>query len=439
MLSMELDRRWRRNSLFFVLLRLEARPDPGFALDAVGRVHLVGGIAFNIDDLQLTAFDLGRADRRVHDRLMPLAERHLYRSTATFECQVLLGGDGALLINHVAAFRLLVSGFHAQDRLRHLEGRVVRRHLVALLIARLQPTGEFALRRKRAERPARTQDGSVGNARAEPIDGGLASREDHLVLFEQSARCTLQDETLKVAAPHAGVDDLGAAAEERSYLGAELAGQQFRHLRRLHFDVGLQGLHGALEVGPGILAPRVVLIDACNRFYVGMALDEVKRDGHIIHCARGTGTEDILVAGVLEDPWRTAVEEDRELLQLFGNRRDCEAVAARYVPDDQIDPGHEIAKLGNLLLRPAGLVDDHEFDGRAGEALLGVGCWHAARIEELRHQLRRVACRNTEGTGRGPGQQRDDADLDRLLRPCRRYGQQRQENGQRGSQAEAGR
>ncbi len=84
------------------------------------------------------------------------------------------------------------------------------------------------------------------------------------MLFEQTTRRTLQHETLEVAAPHAGVDDLGAAAEKRGYLGSELAGQEFRHLRRLHFDAGLQGLHGVLEVGPGILAPGVVLIDACN-------------------------------------------------------------------------------------------------------------------------------------------------------------------------------
>src|SRR6266566_4596828 len=303
----------RRSCPLSVLLRLEARLDPGFAFDAIGRVHLIRGIALDIDDLQLTAFDLGRADGSVHDRLMPLAERHLDRSAGTFENQVLQRGDDALLIrSHVAgAFRLLVSGLHAQYRLRHLEGSIVRRHLVPILIARLQPAGELGIRRERPERPTRTQNGAVWNARAEPIDGGLACREDHLVLFEQTTRRTLQHETLEVAAPHAGVDDLGAAAEKRGYLGSELAGQEFRHLRRLHFDAGLQGLHGVLEVGPGILAPGVVLIDACNGFYVWIALDEVKRDGHVIHRARSTGAENVLVAGVLENSWRAAVEQDR--------------------------------------------------------------------------------------------------------------------------------
>ena len=255
----------RLRSYFF-----EAGLDPGFALDAVRRIHLVGRVARDVDDRELAARGLGGADRRIHHRLMALAERHLHGAARTLEGQVLERRDDLVLVGLVAAaaLGLLVGGLHAEDRLRHLERRIVRRHLVAVLIGGLQPARELGVGRERPERSARAEDGAVGNARAEPVDRRLARRQDHLVLLEQAARRALQHEALEIAAPQARMDHLGAAAEQRGDLGAELAGEQPRHLRGLHLDAGLQRLHRALEVGPGVLAPGVVLVDAGERLHV---------------------------------------------------------------------------------------------------------------------------------------------------------------------------
>ncbi len=317
------------------------------------------------------------------------------------------------------ALGLLVGGLHAEDRLRHLERRIVRRHLVAVRIGGLQPARELGVGRERPERSARAEDGAVGNARAEPVDRGLAGGEDHLVLLEQAARRALQHQPFEIAAPQAGMDHLGAAAEQRGDLGAELAGEQPRHLRGLHLDAGPQRLHRALEVGPGVLAPGVVLVDAGERLHVGKPLHQVERDRHVIHRAGRPGAEHIFVARVLEDARRAAVEQHGELLQLLGDRRDGEAVAARDVADHDVDPRHEVAELGDLLLRTAVLVDDHQLDRPAAEAFLGVGRRHGAGVEHLGGQLGGIARRHAERAGGRPEISVTMPILQRLLRHAR--------------------
>ena len=200
---------------------------------------------------------------------------------------------------------------------------------------------------------------------------------------------------------------------------------------------GLQRLHRALEVGPGVLAPGIVLVDARERFHVGNALEQIERDGDVIHRAGRPGTEHVLVARVFEDARRAAVEQNRELLQLFGHWRDRQAIAARDVADDDIDRGDKIAELGDLLLRTAGLVDDHELDRSAAEALLRVGCRHGAGIKQLGRQLGSIAGRNAERAGGRSREQRHDANFDRLLRWGYRHGEQRDERGQCRAQSEA--
>ena len=382
---------------------------------------------------------LGGADRRVHHGLVALAERHLHGAARTLEGQVLERRDDLVLVRLVAAaaLGLLVGGLQAEDRLRHLERRIVRRHLVAVRIGGLEPARELGVGRERSERSARAQDGAVGNARAEPVDRGLAGGEDHLVLLEQAARRALQHEAFEIAAPQARMDHLGAAAEQRGDLGAELAGEQLWHLRGLHLDAGPQRLHRALEVGPGVLAPGVVLVDAGERLHVGKPLDQIERDRDVIHRAGRPGAEHVFVARVLEDARRAAVEQDRELLQLLGDRRDGEAVAARDVADHDVDARHEIAELGDLLLRTAVLVDDHELDRPAAETLLRVGRRHGAGVEHLGGELGGIARRHAERAGGRSRDQRHDADLERLLRRRCRHGEQDREDSQQCGQNEA--
>src|SRR5438445_3298752 len=176
------------------------------------------------------------------------------------------------------------------------------------------------------------------------------------------------------------MDHLRPTTEERGDFGAELTRKKLRHLRGLHFDPRLEGLHGVLEVRPGVLTPGIVLIEARNRLYVGGALHQIERDGHVIHRAGWTGAEHIFIARVLEDARRAAVEQDGELLLLLGNGRDRQAIAARDVADHDVDPWHEIAILGHLLLRATRRVDDDELDRRSAEALLGIGCGYGARV-----------------------------------------------------------
>jgi hypothetical protein len=132
------------------------------------------------------------------------------------------------------------------------------------------------------------------------------------------------------------------------------------------------------------------------------------------------GAEHVFVACILEDAGRAAVEQHRELLELLGDGRDRQAIAARNVADDEVDARGEAAELGDLLLRTAVLIDDDELDRVAAETLLRVGGRQGTGIEHLGGKLGGVARRNPERSGRRPGDERDDADAHGLLRGKRR-------------------
>ncbi len=255
------------------------------------------------------------------------------------------------------------------------------------------------------------------------------------MLLEQAARRALQHQALEVAAPEARVDHVGAAREQRRDLGAELAGHELRHLRGLDLDAGLERLHRGLEVGPGILTPGIVLIDAGDRLHVRQPFEQIERDRDVIHGAVRAGAEHVLVACVLEDARRAAVEQHRELLELLGDRRDRQAVAARNVADDEIDARREAAELGDLLLRAARLVDDDELDRVAAKTFLRVGRGQGAGVEHLGGELGGVARRHAERAGCRPRHEGDDADAHRLLRGKRR-GARREPGGRYGGQQE---
>ena len=152
------------------------------------------------------------------------------------------------------------------------------------------------------------------------------------------------------------------------------------------------------------------------------------------------GAEEVVIRRVLEDARRPAVEEDGQLLQLFRERRDGEAVAAGDVADHQVDvlPLHEVAVLAHLLRRAARLVDEHELDRRSAEALFRVRRGKLACIQRLDQHFRRIPRGDAEGSRRSAGQERHHADPDRTgggrgrrlsgrLRACR--GQSENGNG----------
>src|SRR6185295_2522850 len=71
------------------LLRLEAALDPVRGLDALRGIDLLGRVALDVDQGDLAADQLGLAVGGLHDRLVPLAERHLHRAAGPFERHVL--------------------------------------------------------------------------------------------------------------------------------------------------------------------------------------------------------------------------------------------------------------------------------------------------------------------------------------------------------------
>ena len=167
-------------------------------------------------------------------------------------------------------------------------------------------------------------------------------------------------------------------------------------------------------------------------FDVRFAREQVAGRRHVVHGGVGAGAEQVLVARVLEDARRAAVEENGELLQLVGQRSDRETVAGGDVADHRIDvlPLDQVAVLGHLLGRAAGLVDDHDLDRRAVDALARVGRRQRAGVERLDGEFGRIPRRHAERPGRRSGQECDDAELHgaRLLGFCRKNSK----TGQRG-------
>src|SRR3954464_4104466 len=206
-------------------------------------------------------------------------------------------------------------------------------------------------------------------------------------------------------------------------LGVVLAGGEAWHLRGLHIEARHQHLHRRLEVAARVLAPGVVLVEPGDRLHARLRVLHVERGANRIHGRRGRGAEHVLVACVLEDARRAAVEEVGELLQLLGHRRDREAVAARDVADDEIDvlPLHQVTELGDLRGRAACLVEQHDLERRAAEALLAVRRRGLAVVQLLDYELGGVLRRYAERRGRRARQEGDDADL-HALRVRRRHG-----------------
>src|SRR5690606_28590708 len=155
---------------------------------------------------------------------------------------------------------------------------------------------------------------------------------------------------------------------------------------------------------PGILSPRVVLVDSRDLLHRRFQLAHVERRAGAVHRRGRAGTEQVLVARILEDAWRAAVEEHRELAQLLGDRRDRQAVAAGDVAVPAVDVVelHQVAVFVDLPGRSTGLVDELHFDRRAAEADRGIRSRHLAPIERLDRDLGPVARRYAERTGRGP-------------------------------------
>ena len=247
---------------------------------------------------------------------------------------------------------------------------------------------------------------------------GLAGGEDPYAPVEQSARRALEDQRLQITVPEARVDHIRPRAEQRRDLGVVLTGEELGHLRGLDLDPGNELLHRRLEIVPGILAPGVVLVEAGDRLDAALGVFHEEGRAYAVHGRGGRSAEHVLVARVLEYARRAAVEEVGELLELLGDRRDRQAVAARDVADHQIDVValHEIPELGDLRGAGARFVHHHDLDPGAAETRLAVGRGRFARIQLVDHEIRGVLRRHAEGRGRGAGQERHDADLDRRLR-----------------------
>src|SRR5260370_40525726 len=122
-----------------------------------------------------------------------------------------------------------------------------------------------------------------------------------------------------MAVPEAGMDDVGIAREQRGDLGAVLAGEQLRHLRSGRLHRGLERLDGGFEVVPRVLAPGVVLVDAGDLLQARLQLDHVERRAYAVHRRVRVGAKLVLVALVIEDPRRPAVEKNRELLRYLAD------------------------------------------------------------------------------------------------------------------------
>ncbi|MGH8767732.1 MAG: hypothetical protein ACREVT_06055, partial [Burkholderiales bacterium] len=67
----------------------------------------------------------------------------------------------------------------------------------------------------------------------------------------------------------------------------------------------------------------------------GPVLQQVHCARHRVHGGVRARAEHVLVARVLEHPRRAAVEQDGDFLQFLGYRRNCQAIAAGNVTDDE--------------------------------------------------------------------------------------------------------
>ena len=337
---------------------------------------------------------------------------------------------GELLVGRLLAavgrHRLLDRELQAEQRLRHAVRRLHRVDVVGLRVEVPPPVVQRRLRRHQAVGAARAEDHAVGHLLAEAGQHVVGGREHHLRALEQAARRRLQDEGLQVAAPEAGVGDVGRLGHQRRDLGAVLAGAELRQLVLAGLGAGIELLHRPGEVLLRVLAPGVVLVDHVEGLGLDVLRLQVARQRDVVHGRVRRGAEHVLVLAVLEDARRAAVVEEEELLHLLGRGRDREAVARADVADDGVDllAVVQVLQLLHLLGGAAVLVDVDGLDLHAAEAGLVVGRRRGALVEGVDQHLGAVDRGNAEALGRLAGEEADDADLERLLGRCGARGEQ---------------
>ena len=340
------------------------------------RVHALGRIAHDVDDfgLVLLLVEAVGAVGGVLDALVAVAERHLHRAARAVVLDALEGRRdlvGGRLAAALVLLRLLPRHLQAEDRQRHLVGRIGRRRAVAVHVDLLEPLVQRVVGRERAVRrrgrrrwcrPASCR--AAARSRIRPW-----CRRSGMRLARPRAPLWI-DEAFEVAVPEAGVQRLRLRGQQRGDFRAVLAREQLRE--QLLVDLGLrrQHAHRADEVAPGVLAPGVVLVDAGEQRDVLLLGEQVARRGGVIHGRVRRRAEHVFARLLLEDARRAAVEIDGQRLELVGDRRHREAASRRDVADDRVDlvALHEVAEFGDDLRGRAGLVDVFGLDLGAAEA-----------------------------------------------------------------------
>ena len=145
------------------------------------------------------------------------------------------------------------------------------------------------------------------------------------------------------------------------------------------------------------------------------------------------GTEHIIVFPFLEDARRATIHQHQHLFQFFRNRRNRETIARADIAEHGIDIVAliEVTQLLDLLGRAAVLVDDNRFDFHAAEPDLLIRSGGSAFVQLVDDKLSAVAGRDAETISGGPGQERDDAQFESLLRRRRRCQGQRRRGDNR--------
>ena len=219
------------------------------------------------------------------------------------------------------------------------------------------------------------------------------------------------------------MNHLRVAAEQSGYFRAVLPGAKLWHLRCGDFSAGIQCLHRCIPVRPGILSPRIVLIDAGVALDAGYLFVDVHGGADVIHGAMGAGAKHVFVARFFKNPRRAAVEQNGKFFQLLGRRRDREAIAAGDIADHHVDilPLHQIAIFLDLLSGSACFIDDNDFDWFAAKSFLGIHAGNFTGVDGFDHHFRRNLRRHAERAGCRPREERDDADFNRVggQRRCR--------------------
>ena len=141
--------------------------------------------------------------------------------TAAFQrrCQLLWRG----LLATVGCHGFFRRQLQPQQGLRHAVGGLHRVDVIGLLVQVKPPVVQRRFGRHQTIGTARAQDHAIGHFLAQPGQHVVCRREHSLLVLEQAARASLQDEGLQVAAPQTGMHDVGRLGQERRDFGAVLA------------------------------------------------------------------------------------------------------------------------------------------------------------------------------------------------------------------------